>query len=202
MKAFIISVLFNLIAQPLVAQQQILLFNKTGADTIKDKLQNKYVVYKEGAIKKFNAKGDSVAYYKGSSKYDLLYSVEVKNPFRINLYYADYGAVVYLNQYLQPIQLLNLSDYNFSMIKAVAASSDNNLWFYDPTDFKLKKVNEKGVVLVAGPDLSKTLSVVLSPVKIEQSEQQIYLYDMLEGLFIFDLNGAFIERKLWTPNFK
>ena len=202
MKVFIISLLFNFALLPVMAQQQILLFNKTNADTITDKLQTKYVVYKQGAIKKINAKGDSVAYYKGSSKFDLLYSVEVSNPFRIILYYADYGAVIYLNQYLQPMQSFSFSDYGFSFIKAVAASTDNNLWFYDPSDFKLKKINERGTVLLSGPDLSKLVGVILSPVKLEQQDQKIYLYDLAEGLFIFDLNGAFIEKKAWMPDLK
>ncbi|MGZ5253643.1 MAG: hypothetical protein ACXWV4_04685, partial [Flavitalea sp.] len=52
-----------------------------------DNLNNIYLVYNEGRLKKVSPKGDSLAVFNDVRKFGKLSSVDVSNPLKILLYY-------------------------------------------------------------------------------------------------------------------
>jgi hypothetical protein len=61
---------------------------------------------------------------------------------------------------------------------------------YDELENKLKKIDEEGKLLLETPDFRLLLGQSPSPVKIFDENKYVYLYDSLQGVYVFDYYGA------------
>ena len=155
-----------------------------------DVLDNIYLITNGNQLKKLNSNGDSIAVFNDVKKFGNPSLVDVNNPLKILVYYKPYATVVVLDRLLTQRNLINFRKQAIFSVKAIATSYDNNIWLFDEQDFKLKKIDEEGKVLMESTDMRQLLDTVPSPQQIIDSENFVYLYDEDKGFYIFDYYGA------------
>ncbi len=157
-----------------------------------DKLQQSYLVNAQNDVIKLNPIGTEVFRY-SNNKLGHLETIDVSNPFHILLYYPDFGAVIILDRTLNEINHYNLLDLGIPQTHALGISFDNNIWIYDELDFRLRKHDKQGEVLVESIDLSAMLPESIYPTSVKESNNLVYLHDPKTGILIFDVFGQYIK---------
>lgn len=156
-----------------------------------DVLNNIYLITSGNQLKKYNARGDSMAVFNDVKKYGNPTLMDVSNPLKVLLYYKNYSTVVMLDRLLSQRNSINFRQQNIFSVKAIATSYDNNIWLFDEQDYKLKKINEEGKLLQESTDWRVLLDVVPSPNTIIDNNNFVYLYDPTKGFYIFDYYGTY-----------
>ncbi len=169
------------------------LIKKINADIIDftvDNLDNIYLLNSRNQLKKLNADGDSVAIFNDVKKFGQAALIDVSNPLKVLLYYKDFSTIVVLDRYLNVRSSIDLRKQNIFQVKAIGQSYDNKIWLYDELENKLKKIDEDGKLLQETPDFRLLLGQAPSPQKIFDENKYVYLYDSLQGVFVFDYFGT------------
>jgi hypothetical protein len=169
-----------------------------------DNLDNIYILNSRNQVKKLNANGDSVAVFNNVRKYGQASLIDVSNPLKLLLYYKDFATIVVLDRFLNVVNSIDLRKQNIFQAKAIGQSYDNRVWVYDELENKLKKVDEDGKILQETPDFRLLFGQAPSPQKIFDQDKYVYLYDSIQGVFVFDYYGALKNKILIThwQNFK
>jgi hypothetical protein len=159
-------------------------------DFATDYMSNLYVVTSSNQVKKINEKGDSVASFNDNRRYGSIYSIDASNPLKVLVYYRDFSNIVILDRMLNLRGMVDLKKQNLLQVQAVAGSYDNNTWIFDELDNKLKKIDDSGKILFESSDFRQVFDSVPTPDRIYDRDGQLYLYDPLKGLIVFDYYGA------------
>ncbi|MFV0607511.1 MAG: hypothetical protein ACK5NK_16910 [Niabella sp.] len=159
-----------------------------------DNLDNIYLLSTSNQLKKLNNKGDSVAVFNNIKRFGEATLVDASNPLKILLYYKSFATIVILDGMLNQKNVIDLRKSNMFRVSAVALSYDGKIWLYDELENCIKKINDKGELIFKTPDLRQVFSETLSPVKIFDQNQYLYLYDSQKGIYVFDYYGAFKTR--------
>lgn len=156
-----------------------------------DNLENVYLVGNTtGQLKKLNANGDSAGVFNNVRKYGQLFSIDATNPLKLLLFYKNFSTIVVLDRFLNIRNAINLGKKNIFNVKAIATSYDNNIWLFDESESKLKKIDENGDVLVETVDFRNIFDTIPSPTQIIDQDGFLYLYDPNRGFYTFDYYGA------------
>jgi hypothetical protein len=155
-----------------------------------DNLDNIYILNSRNQLKKINPNGDSVAIFNDVKKFGQVTFIDVSNPLKVLLYYQDYSTVVMLDRFLNIRNTIDLRKQNIFQAKAIGQSYDNKIWVYDELENKLKKIDEDGKQLQETSDFRLLLGQAPSPIKIFDENRYVYLYDSLQGVYVFDYYGA------------
>ena len=203
MKRFLIILIlvwFNSVA----SAQEDSIFRKiriiTGdiVDFTVDNLDNIYLLNSRNQLSKYDANGDSVAVYNDVKKYGKVTLLDVSNPLRLLLYYSDFATVVILDRFLNARHTIDLRKHNILQVKAIAQSYDNKIWVYDELENKLKKIDDDGRLIFETADFRQMPGGAISPVKIFDEDKNIYIYDSLRGVYVFDYYGGLRHNILIT----
>jgi len=198
-KVFIAILISTLVAASASAQTDTLFrIQKTYpgevADFSVDNFGNIFILYENGQLKKVNPNGDSLAVFNNVKRYGKLFSIDVTNPLKILLYYKDFSTIVILDRLLNIRSTLDLRRLNLYQVKAIGQSYDNNIWVFDELESKLKRVSDEGKLLDQSTDFRVLFDSVPSPQHIIDQNKQLYLYDPLKGVYVFDYYGGFKSR--------
>ena len=155
-----------------------------------DNLGNVYVLSPGGLLIKYNDRGDSLNVFNDVRRYGNIYAVDATNPMKVLLYYKDFSTIVMLDRYLNRINLIDLRKLGIFQAKAIGLAYDNNIWIFDEQSAKLKKIDETGRLLSETTDLRQVLDITPVPGKIIDRDGFVYVYDIVNGLFIFDYYGV------------
>lgn len=194
MKQVLIILMMALTGQVLAQPKDKQLLNGSFRSFSVDETGHLYVITQDGRLKKYNPQGDSMGVFNDVRRYGRLTMVHTGNPLRTLLFYRDFRTVVVLDRFLQPINVLDFRKNNLFQVKVVAPSYDNHLWIFDEQENKLKKIGDAGNVLMETADLRVALDISLSPRDLIDQNGFVYLYDEVNGLYIFDYYGAFNRR--------
>ena len=190
--------LCGITALPQAGSDSVFLYKKsvTGEfmDFTVDNLGNIYTISLTGQLKKTGPDGDSLAVFNNVRQYGKVYFIDVTNPLKVLLYFRDFGTVVVLDRFLNTRSTIDLRKQNLYQVKAIGQSYDNNIWAYDEQESKLKRVGEDGRVLDQSTDLRMLVDSTPSPQFIVDQNRQVYLYDSVKGVYLFDYYGAFRNR--------
>lgn len=157
-----------------------------------DKLQQIYVVNNQNDLVKYTAEGKEQFRY-NNNKLGTLNFVDATNPFNLLLFYADFRTLISLDRNLVETGSFDLYDLDVNEIKAIAQSSDNNIWLYDDIRFKLKKIKRTGDVLVESDDLSLLMGRTIAPNFILERDNYVYVNDPTVGILVFDVFGKYLK---------
>lgn len=164
------------------------------ADFTIDNLGNLYLVSLTGQLKKIGPNGDSIAVFNNVRQYGKLYFIDVTNPLKVLLYFKDFGTIVVLDRFLNTRATLDLRKHNLFQVKAIGQSYDNNIWVFDELESKLKRVSEDGRVIDQSNDFRQLFDSTPSPQFIVDQNKQVFLYDSLKGVYLFDYYGTLKNR--------
>src|SRR5688572_23044462 len=169
-----------------------------------DNLDNMYLVSSTNQVKKLNSSGDSVAVFNDVKKFGQASLIDVSNPLKVLLYYRDFATIVVLDRLLNIRNTIDLRKQNILQVRAIGQSYDNKIWVYDEVENKLKKIDEEGKLLQETTDFRQLFGEALSPQKIFDEDQFVYLYDSAQAIFVFDYYGALKNKILISGwhNFK
>ncbi len=166
-----------------------------------DKLDNIFLIDDNNQLKKINGRGDSMGVFNDVKKYGSLTYIDVNNPLKILLYYKSFASIITLDRFLSIRNSINLRKEHIFSVNSLATSYDNNIWIFDEQEYQLKKISEEGKSLQQTVDIRLLLNETISPTKIFDHENFVYLYDPEKGFYIFDYFGAY-KNKLsflqWT----
>ena len=160
-----------------------------------DNLSNCYLISANGQLKKYDAKGETAIVYNDQLRYGTIAKLDVSNPMRLLVHYADYNTVVWLDRFLKPLHTVDLRASGIVSAKSVAGSFDGKIWVYDEWEHSLKKIDSRGELLQKTPDLRQVLGEEITPLAIFDCRQRVYCYDSLKGVYVFDYYGNF-EKKI------
>lgn len=163
-----------------------------------DNLENLYILNSSGQLKKLNEKGDSLAVFNNIKKYGEATFIDVSNPLKVLLYYRDFSTVVILDRLLNMRTAIDLRKSDILQAKAVALSYDSKIWVYDEVQNKLKKMDDEGKLLLETPDFRLLFNQTAQPQHIFDQDKLVYLYDSIQGFFVFDYYGALKNKILIT----
>ncbi|MEL6720508.1 MAG: hypothetical protein AAFP82_17510, partial [Bacteroidota bacterium] len=127
-----------------------------------DQLHQLYFVTLDNRLLKIDAKGEQQFEYSNSLLGDITL-VDVTDPLNIAIYYADYQTLVLLDRNLTELQIISLFELGFGQVTAIGISNNQNIWLYDENDFKLKRINRQGKVVLESGDLSMNIGQSIQP---------------------------------------
>lgn len=155
-----------------------------------DALENVYAI-SGGSLIKFSPTDKSILTYNNVKKYGNPSLIDVANPFKTLVYFKNYATIVVLDKYLANKNTINLRKKGIFSVNTIGSSYDNKIWLFDEQDFKLKKIDEDGSVIMESNDLRIITGEAPLPVRIFDAEGFVYLYDTDSGFYIFDYYGSF-----------
>src|SRR4030095_15038608 len=117
-----------------------------------DNLDNVYVLTSTDQLKKYNSNGDSVAVFNYVKKFGKVSAIDASNPLKILLYYKNFSTIVVLDRLFAVRNIIDLRKLNIFQVNTISRSYDNNIWLYDETDNKLKKIDDEGKTLLETAD--------------------------------------------------
>lgn len=124
-------------------------------------------------------------------------AIDVSNPMKILLWYADFRTVVILDRNMTVLGELNLIQAGFPEVRTIASARDGNLWIYDEVAFKLRKINPEGQVLFESQDLNLVFDSRLSISCLYESNASLFAADAQIGLLQFDNYAQFSRSLPW-----
>ncbi len=119
-------------------------------------------------------------------------SVDANNPLKLLLFYENYQTIIMLDNLLGDIGRYNLFDLGFNDVEAVGISNDNNVWLYDPIDYKLKKIDNTGKLLVESITMYNEGLEYIRPDFLVEKGNKVFLYDKNHGFYLFDNLGQYL----------
>lgn len=156
-----------------------------------DKLGQIYLVNAEDELIKYNTEGKELFKYFDRTLGEITY-IDATNPFQIAIFFEDFQTVVWLDRTLNPMSIINLSNFGFFQINTLAVSNDGNLWIYDNATFQLKKIDNQGNIIVESTELNN-LVADLNPNFLIEKNNRIYLNNPENGILVFDNFGQYLQ---------
>jgi hypothetical protein len=159
-----------------------------------DNLDNLYLLTTGNTLKKYNAAGDSAGVYNDVRRFGRVSAMDVSNPLKLVLFYKDYATIALLDRFLSLKGSIDLRRSNILQASAAATSYDSHIWVFDAVENKLKKIDDKGKLLLETVDFRQLFNVNVQPQLILDQDQWVYLYDSTAGLYVFDHYGSFHKK--------
>jgi hypothetical protein len=148
-----------------------------------------YTASNNGVLK-FSSDGKFLYRYE-EFKYGKIGMIDVSNPMKMLVYFPDFSTVVTLDRFLAQLNTYNFFELGYQNISAVASSTDGRIWFYDNTEFKLKKIDEAGKVFRESQQLNVVLEQAPNPNFMIERDSKVYLNDPAIGIMVFDIFGSY-----------
>ncbi len=159
-----------------------------------DGLGNLFVVTKSGQLRKYNANMDSVGSYNELKQLGRLHSIASFNALKTGVFFSQYKTILVLDRFLREVNRIDLRKTQLYQVNAVGQSFDNKWWVFDEQDAKLKKIGDNGRAEMETADLRLLTGENISPTSIYDQQRNVFVYDPVKGLFIFDQLGAFKKK--------
>ena len=200
---FLISIIISVCAKTQTTEPYKLISTIVGdvVDFTVDNLDNVYVITNTNQLKKYGPAGDSVAVYNNVKNFGKATAIDVSNPLKVLLYYKDFATIVVLDRLFQVRNIIDLRQQNIFEVNAIGQSYDNNIWLYDESDSKLKKIDETGKVLLETPDFRLLFNDAPHIKNIYDQDGFVYLYDPNQNVFVFDYYGT-LRNKILISGWK
>jgi hypothetical protein len=155
-----------------------------------DKMGNVYLAQKNG-LHVYNEQGDSIGFF-GLIRRGTLTQIDVSNPMRILLYYADIPQITILNRLYIEQTSLDLKKVNIYNCPAVSFSADGDIWLYNNFTYELKKINDDLSFQPYTLNLQQLLHSNITPSQITEQDRYLFVVDSLNGILKFDRFGNYM----------
>ncbi len=156
-----------------------------------DEIGNVYYVDKLNTLTKYEANVPRYIKY-ADVKSGKIHSIDVSNPLRVVVFYADQFIVKFLDVNLTEINSFKIKDvYPEGWIRLVCSSNNNGLWMYDELTRKLIKVGEQLITQFQTGDLYLVTRKKINPNFMLEYGDELFLNDPKIGLMVFDLFGGY-----------
>lgn len=185
---FILSIVFSLWS--MVSPFSLLNSYETKANFLAVDNFSSFYSASNNSVLKFSNEGKFLYRYE-EFNYGKIGMIDVSNPMKMMVFYPDFMTVVTLDKFLSPLTTYNFFQLGYQNISAIASSTDGRIWFYDNTDFKLKKIDEAGKVFLESQPLNVLLEQAPNPNFMLERDSKVYMNDTAIGILVFDIFGSY-----------
>ncbi len=191
MKNIIAIILLSILYFNSSAQNEEKLIAKDVSFYKVDEIGNVYFVDKLNTLTKYEPSVPRYIKY-ADVKSGRIHSIDVSNPLRVVVFYADQFVVKFLDVNLTEINSFKVKDvYPEGWIRLVCSSNNNGLWMYDELSRKLIKVGEQLITQFQTGDLYLVTRKKINPDFMIEFGDELFLNDPKIGLMVFDLFGGY-----------
>jgi hypothetical protein len=163
-----------------------------------DRIGNIYAITSSGRFIKYSPAGDSLAAYNEVVRFGRPWYADVSNPFKVFLVYQRIPALILLDRQLSFQGNINFQQKGLTNVSAIASSYDNRIWLFDQQQFVLRKYDEEFQLLMESADCRQLTGEAITPEKIIEQKNSVWLYDTRLGFFCFDWYGNYKNHLSFT----
>ena len=158
-----------------------------------DKLGNIYQIT-DMKIVKYSSELDTIRTNSIFSK-GTISSLDTRNPLQLMLFYRQQQQIVLLDNTLSETNIISLSNSNFDWIDLACLSNrDNAFWLYAISNQELLKTDKNGTITNRFKNIGQLVRRDINSTQLVEYNNQVYLFDPNQGLFVFDLFGNYVKR--------
>ena len=118
--------------------------------------------------------------------------IDASNPLRLLLYYRDFGQIEFLDDALSLIgSAINLEEKLMGQSTLACASTNDEMWLYDPLDFRLVRINQKLKVSYESLNINQISGTNILPNLLIEYNNWVYLNNPTTGVLVFDVYGTY-----------
>lgn len=150
-----------------------------------DNLGQVYCITADNAIEKYAPDGKLLTRYSNRRYGDALY-LDVSNPLKVLVWYADFRIAVLLDRNLALLGALDLIGAGFPEVRCVATAADGNLWLYDEVNFRLVKIAPDGEKRYESQPLNQIVATTLHLTCLRDDNTRVWASDPDIGFLEFD----------------
>jgi hypothetical protein len=156
-----------------------------------DKLGN---IYQIGDMKivKFSSELDTIQSNSIFSS-GAISSIDTRNPLQLMLFYKQQQEIQLLDNTLSQTNKINLQFFEWIDL-ACMSNRDNAFWLYSMTTQTLIKTDKNGKVVSRYNNIGQLVQRDILPTQLTEYNNQVYLFDPNQGMFVFDLFGNYTKR--------
>jgi hypothetical protein len=157
-----------------------------------DNLGRLYVVDQKNVI--VNYKTDlAKAYEYANRRSGTISGLDVTNPLQILAFSDDFNQAYVFDNTLSLIKTISLTE-QYADVSACCVSNDGNYWIFDPIQFRLVKINDKGIKILESSNVNDFGLAGATISAIREKGNYVVLCDRKRGFFIFDNMGQYVSR--------
>lgn len=163
-----------------------------------DNFGNVFIVTPSNELLKFNPQGKFLWNYTNNN-FGEISQLDVTDPLRVILYYANFQEIIVLNNNLSEISRYSFAQNPEVQITLVASANNNGFWVYDQLNRELKKLTNYFADDIRSGNIYQRDGLDLQADFMLTDDQSVYLNDTLQGIRIFDQYGNFIKSAVIYP---
>lgn len=120
---------------------------------------------------------------------------DVSDPMRISVYFGNFNQVVFLNRQLSEIsEPVSLDDIGFTQVPVACGAAKGGVWLYDSQNMQLVYVNSGSETVHKGTMLQAVAGTDVSPAKLLEEDDRLFLFYPGVAVMLFDLYGNFLRK--------
>ncbi|MGB3949118.1 MAG: hypothetical protein WBM13_14120 [Bacteroidia bacterium] len=157
-----------------------------------DKQGNIYIV-KANELSKYNKAGKLTYKYSNKNLGNIDY-VDASNMLRLLVFYQNFAQVLFLDNTLtQQGEPLSLDKIGFVQTQLVASSYNNGMWLYEQQNMQLVRLDNMLFKTQETGNLSRLLNSDITPTRLLEYDNMVYLYNPSSGILMFDIYGTYYK---------
>lgn len=157
-----------------------------------DKQGNIYIV-KSNELSKYNKAGKLTYKYSNKNLGNIDF-VDASNMLRLLVFYQNFSQVLFLDNTLtQQGEPLSLDKIGFQQTQLVASSYNNGMWLYDQQNMQLVRLDNMLLKTQETGNLSRLLNNDITPTRLLEYDNMLYLYNPTSGILLFDIYGTYYK---------
>ncbi len=172
--------------------KQVAKIDTTAKSIYVDNLDNVYLLSERDELLKYDNKGKLKWRY-SNNRFGKLHSVDVSDPLRVILFFADFQQVVALNNNLNEIISYSFAKNGNLLISAIASGNNNSLWTFDRAANVLIKLSSNFTEDVRSANLFQLFDEVVDVKKMAATDQYVFLQKKNESVLQFDRFGGYVR---------
>lgn len=198
MKLALFSMLFMVCLYPQVEDStnnwKVIKTIKKKAESIStDRLGNFYLI-STNDIWLYNNKGDSIAAF-NSRKYGDISHVDTTDPYKILVFFRDYGLILFLDNYLSENgEAIDLQELGYDQVTMACQSRETGFWIYDQLKQKAFHLNDNFKQIHETVNLSQWFQRRIMPSGMIEFNNQLFLNEKESGIYVFDHFATYLKR--------
>ena len=120
-------------------------------------------------------------------------SLDVSDPFKVLLFYMDFGNIEFLDNTLSLTNTISLALFGLELSTLAALSYNNGFWVYNPQNMELVRMDQFLEISDRSGNIAKVTGKEINPNFLREKDDMIYLNDPEHGIMMFDKYGAYYK---------